>query len=115
MKPTREQVLSEPAGRQLDAWIAEYAMGWDLARQIVADNIGLTDFSDNFAALKQVIDLPRPDFAWHIESENIGDSVKWFTMIWGGDDLREYSSNALEDSLEVAVCHAALLYAIERT
>lgn len=28
MKPTREEILSEPAGPRLDAWVAEYVMGW---------------------------------------------------------------------------------------
>jgi hypothetical protein len=28
MKPTREQILAEPAGPQMDAWVAEYVMGW---------------------------------------------------------------------------------------
>jgi len=28
MKLTREKILKEPAGRQLDTWVAEYVMGW---------------------------------------------------------------------------------------
>jgi hypothetical protein len=28
MKPTREQILAEPAGGQMDAWVAEFVMGW---------------------------------------------------------------------------------------
>lgn len=28
MKPTVEEVLSEPAGQRLDAWAAEHVMGW---------------------------------------------------------------------------------------
>lgn len=27
-KPSREQILSEPAGERLDAWVAEFVMGW---------------------------------------------------------------------------------------
>ena len=27
-KPTREQILAEPAGTTLDGWVAEYVMGW---------------------------------------------------------------------------------------
>lgn len=27
-KPTRVEVLAEPAGHRLDAWVAEYACGW---------------------------------------------------------------------------------------
>jgi len=30
MNLTREQILNEPAGRQMDAWIAEYVMGWKI-------------------------------------------------------------------------------------
>lgn len=28
MKPTREQILVEPAGRQMDTWVAEFVMKW---------------------------------------------------------------------------------------
>ena len=27
-KPTKEQVLNEPAGPRIDAWFAEFVMGW---------------------------------------------------------------------------------------
>lgn len=29
MKPTREQILSEPAGPRLDAWVAEFVTKWE--------------------------------------------------------------------------------------
>jgi hypothetical protein len=156
MKPTREEALSEPAGRQLDAWIAEYALGWVWRASIetgcrwfappehcddfgpatgtepmeyawwISKNEGygpwkVPHYSTDFAALKDIISLPLPDFSWHIESENTSDGVKWFAMIWGGVDtpdgldIIDYPSNHTEDTLEVAVCHAALLYAIGRT
>ena len=29
-RPTKEQILNEPAGEEMDRWIAEYVMGWEL-------------------------------------------------------------------------------------
>ena len=31
-RPSREQILAEPAGAQLDAWVAELVMGWRRGR-----------------------------------------------------------------------------------
>ena len=35
MKPTEDQIINEPAGRQLDAWAAEIVMGWDLDEDVL--------------------------------------------------------------------------------
>ena len=30
MKPTRDEILAEPAGPRMDAWVAEFVMEWEL-------------------------------------------------------------------------------------
>jgi hypothetical protein len=37
-RPKLEQILSEPAGRRVDAWVAEYVMGW---RWVIAQSLPL--------------------------------------------------------------------------
>jgi hypothetical protein len=105
-KPTREQILAEPPGRQLDAWVALYVMQWD---KVTVDH--LFDINAH----------PHYSTSW----DDFGDVVNWMyenmeevhlqfmdydrihevTLI--GKDKKEHV--ALSEKFEHAGCQAALL------
>ena len=55
MKPTKQQILDEPAGPRLDAWFCEHIFGWP------EDRIILTD---------EGVQL-KPEYIWKAPSTNI--------------------------------------------
>jgi len=123
MKPTREQILAEPAGMQMDAWVAEFVMGW--IPVYIGDNITAHELSDgsvitgyfrpstNIASALEVVEkLAKPPWAWGIDSINIGDEHRWDVVYWGDeshDDFVRYELPEPETCLPLAICKVALL------
>jgi hypothetical protein len=114
---TREQIMSEPAGEQLDAWVAEYIMGWtyygeDKELWTNRDSwyfyVGIDDcFSTDIATAWQIIDKYLPDWWPELICE---DGVTWKCLLgWPKSE----PSVARADTPMLAICKAALLAVLD--
>jgi hypothetical protein len=123
---TRDEILSMPAGRELDALIAEKVMGWFITGGVVCKNNpepghyeGLVAFmskwrpSENIADAWQVVD--KADWYWELfPATDIYDVTEivcrlGFEAGTMGDCSLEGEAKA--DTPELAICRAALLAA----
>lgn len=119
-KPTREQVLAEPAGRDLDGWVATFVMGWtevgDPGHGCDWGGFppGVKPFSapDGTSGWKT---LPRYStdiaaawslterlFGWELEQL----SLSWQATVHAGVAAEKYATGT---TAPLAICRAALL------
>lgn len=138
-KPTREMILNEPAGRQMDAWVLEYVMGYrkiecprtvwfsmDRWRELsdtvffknitgsmfIADKNGYGVFrtSQDIAAAWQVMEkLLSGDFGRHFYIELSNKT----TTGTGWNCLIYDVGYAEADTAPLAICRAGLLAVLE--
>ena len=131
--PTADEIRNEPASCRLDAWVAEFVMGWNVSlfdedAETIYYKGGYivyphTHFgvpwtpSEDIAAAMQVLEKAMEDRYLYVAM--FYDSVTWEVeisdgegkVIKGGSSLLEPIINP---SLELAICRAALLAALER-
>ena len=119
---TREQIENEPAGRTMDAWIAEYVMEWRHTSigWITKDNIANIKTcywkpSDDIAAFWMVIDkLDRKEWDIQIVSDTEEEGKEWGVSFYhySEADALEHGS-ATADTVPLAGCRARLLAKLE--
>lgn len=114
---TRDEILSEPAGPRLDAWVAEHVMGWTptgLAKDFngVPFPEPIPNYSTDIAAAWEVVEL-----VGGFEIEQWGDVwEKKGTIIWAASFNLPDGKNivhATAATAPLAICRAALLAMME--
>jgi len=134
MKPTREQILNEPAGRQMDEWVAEYVMGWELSPPLGHDPTTKITYMvgepPDIAFVEIFMPSKKMESAWDVVEKlkelgfsiirlSTGDMMGDLWQCHIADAYREianpgdkdYYANAETPSL--AICKAALLAVID--
>ena len=105
MKPTREQILNEPAGRAMDTWITRY---------VFEETKSIRDYSSNIYYAWWVVERLK-DLGYKVMVLTTGDIIgdlwqfsvaDFYRQITFYDDKGGYA-NAETPSL--AICRAALL------
>lgn len=130
-KPTREQILVEPAGRQMDAWVAEWVMEWKVTDDKLfafshntkkgymlgqhADIAFVETFmpSSDIAAAWQVVEKLTAN-EWSSQFEF--NKFCWWILFFRIDPVlpEEISEGVGEaDTAPLAICRAALLAVLE--
>lgn len=127
MKPTRDEILAEPAGPRLNAWVAEYIMGWPVVdgperhthAQFVQRN------GEHSVALQE--EFGGTDFAWRpsidiaaawqvVEKMGCGTIGHYPRGLWTAyfitqeDGILRHIAQA--ETAPLAICQAALLAVI---
>jgi hypothetical protein len=123
---TRDEILNMPAGREMDALIAEKVMGWVWAHSPEPYISGWYkkgsggDFTQSFepstdiSAAWEVVDKMDEKFSFILECNNPPSTIeyKWFCELYAKCepyiDYEVYSSTA-----PLAICRAALLAKLE--
>jgi hypothetical protein len=135
---TREEILNIYASYEMDAMIYSIVFGkmafrangrWEFTNErdyldkgegyYLGEHqeiIRLPKFSTDIQAAWEVVEkLANEPFAWHIESINLeGGRVTWWACLWGDvpdGSIAEYSAKA--DTVPLAICRAALLFALD--
>lgn len=138
-KPTREQVLAEPAGERLDAWVCEFVLGWKWSLGMYGDCRFLDDpenpliepatpatgdepecsrgklhalptCSTTWESAGLVVEtLQRRD--WDFVLDNFGNRNQWRCHVGQGGE-EGVSAYTESESAPEAICKAALLVAL---
>lgn len=115
-RPTIEQVRDEPAGMQMDAWVAEYVMGLPNVHMCEGYLIHTQDsiqwngapvvdfYSTNITAAWRLVEKMQ---GFELEYEHGGFSRA--EVHYAGDEWR----NAWAETAPLAICRAALLAVLE--
>jgi hypothetical protein len=121
MKPTREQILSEPAGRTLDIWVALYVMadwqddGWwhskDGSKTSRADG-GPRPYSTEIKDAWEVVEVMRRRGCLPTLLERANGEWRAQLLFTDGEGFRHWPG-AAADSPALAVCRAALLACVD--
>jgi hypothetical protein len=139
-KPTREQVLAEPAGRQMDAWVAEFVFkmektvyGIGKSSETCFENEEylwrsweVPEFSVDIEPAWMVVEKMH-ESGWSVEIKQLapGESLLTNDKVPQKIECRVYvhffkighyynsQSDALGDILPDAICRAALLAVLE--
>jgi hypothetical protein len=113
MDLSKEQILGEPTGKQMDIWVAEYVMGYDLTGKKPDLPIRFVGTPPNYSedisfAWEVVLALSKP-----IDGEYFQVTVcekpyiqGAFCARWSRGHLQQV---AFADSAPLAICRAALL------
>ena len=103
---TREEILNEPAGRKLDAWVAEKVMGLPVtAKKKRFEYVHIAPFSTDISAAWEVVEKMQQTKFVRVQCDN-GDY--WCKI--GGEIL---GVKAQGDTAPLAICRAALLAVID--
>ncbi len=110
MKPTRDEILAEPAGPRLNAWIAKYVTHWQpsgMARDISGNPFPepMPDYSGEIAAAWEVVEK-----IGGVAMDDNGEGLtypRWavFFNLPDGGTSRQVEA----ESAPLAICRAALL------
>jgi hypothetical protein len=124
MTPTREEILSEPAGRQMDAWITMYGLG-DRWSEVVSkfphwhgdENLFWLSYSRRYStdivAVWQLVDCILGGVTRSGDSHTVAlvsDGAGWLCVIdeLGDDDERVEGRAGIKEA-PLAICRAFLL------
>lgn len=108
---TSDEILSEPAGKRLDAWVAEHVMGWRplaLSRDFDGNFFpeDAPNYSTDIAAAWQVVEKMRAD-GWHYSIGSLpGGIIRVnfsFTTSSGFEEI-ELTGNSIPE----LICRVAL-------
>jgi hypothetical protein len=133
MIPTREQILNEPAGRQMDAWVAEFVMGWpqwdfkndwEGSFPMWRDDEGVllyTTYDDphywspskDIAAAWQVVEKLHGPYTLNVFTSDFDRSVGFCCHIRRVGTFPSSFAYEYGDTAPLAVCRAALLAVLE--
>ena len=115
---TRDEILSMPAGRELDAAVAELVMGWEIVRTGIGNDHYISP-SDN--SLLRLICNWKPSEniadAWRVVEKMPNIQIAHVTEYgyWRvAPDYHEPTMFVIADTPELAICRAALLAVNER-
>jgi predicted nucleic acid-binding protein len=116
---TRDEILAMPAGRKMDALVAENVMGLDLftpvtdpyftSQGIYQQVNHIESYSADIAAAWEVVEK-MVNGKWRVNIENDINGRKW------GCDFKDdplHTTLCVADSLTLAICRAALLAVME--
>ena len=117
MKPTKEQVLAEPAGRQMDACVAEIIfsyedMGFEISPRYqkptdhgVEVLYDLPHYSTEIAAAWEVVEKMREKYGFLLT-----DETPWIAELIDCDFLRITGE---AETAPLAICRASLLSVLQ--
>lgn len=118
MKPTKEQVLAEPAGRQMDAWVSVHVFGQECFQS--KSVFGTDDFYIFNADASRVVPYYSTDIAaaWQVVEHMGAQSLpslmqfpevtpKWRCGFWNNSELGVHYTYG--ETAPLAICRAALL------
>jgi hypothetical protein len=110
-RPTIEQVLAEPAGFQMDDWIAEFVIG---------NKYDSSDFSKDIADAWGVVEKMReldPHWCPHVfwdDDDGLSPGYWVATFYYYGETQDEYRvCEAIADAAPLAICRVAVLAVLE--
>lgn len=125
MKPTREQILAEPAGPRLNRWVGEYVMGCreeqsddDLYDLIILGGVNQVDFCEPGACWSAVPKYSENiASAWQVVEKMLASG--WGGFGWDGFEkgqkwLVGFGHTKIEaETMPLAISKASLLAALE--
>jgi hypothetical protein len=116
----REMIESEPAGRQMDAWVAEYVMGLPFVHKYSGEWLHTRDpipfvgapiieyYSTDIAAAWQVVEKMNKRYQF-----DLGSNVWSVSFVHGMPGLPDFVESYVEfesiDEVPLMICRAALL------
>lgn len=120
---TRDEILNMPAGREMDALIAERVMGWEIHphKTHYIHNDGKTGYfvpcgefqpSEDIAAAWQVVERMRYKnfYSQHTDLTLASENEEWWSWTFiDHNPLAGYSEKATAETAPLAICRAALL------
>lgn len=126
---TREEILSLPAGRELDALVAKRVMRWTWASEWYEKGIPdwLPHYSSEIAAAWEIVEK-LVERGWYFEIRTPSRVYKTVDITWhsrirdaehgtwdryGGDSDGVIGDDLRAETLPLAVCRAALLAVME--
>lgn len=133
MNLTREQILAEPPGPRLNAWVAEYVMGWTYGPDYVEDlgpvngwsdangnPVEIPLFSTDIEAawivvgkMKTAAVGPGFELLWGEEEPNDADKV-WVAVFGARLAPEQFIVEAYGPTAPLAICRCALLTTLPR-
>lgn len=118
---TRDHILGEPAGRQVDEWVAEHVIGWkpcDFLRDFNGSvwPQDVPEYSSRLmSAWDVVVHMQANGWNFSVESGDLGEYAAEF-VCWHGPCERHgnphddyHAENATAPTAQLAICRAALL------
>ena len=129
-KPTIEQVRAEPAGRQMDAWVAEYVMGlpnvhmcegylihtqdsiqWNGA--LVVDFYS-TDIAAAWKVVEKLNNVQMPNHVGPTRVHRLSNCNNSWHIIFCSDFGYPPGEEVVENTAPLAICRASLLSVLEK-
>lgn len=116
-RPTRQQVETEPPGRRLDFWVAEFVMGWrrdEIGRWLARGTISIGGHLDG----ETVPYYSSTVACWEVVRQHQGDfELKRENRLWYAyfyTKKPDFGAKCWGTDTERVICQAALLYALEK-
>jgi hypothetical protein len=130
-RPTIEQVRAEPAGRQMDAWVAEFVLGLrildldhmalkrvqDPRSEVYEEWVYIPESSTDIAAAWEVVEklnnMQMPNHVGPTRVHRLSNCDNNWHVIFCSDFGYPPGDEVVEKTAPLAICRAALLAVLE--